>query len=144
MYLSLEHVTSWICFKWQSFLSVSANWHENGVQYDDCSYSFRSWKLEVASIRVKILHCLILGVYHYSGLPLWTGYVNASFNLAESKHKLTFPFGFGTNTKQWQHSVVSSNPWYVIISCSCSHSNSLNGLLRHRIHILVALDMNCC
>ena len=47
--------------------------------------------------------------------PLWTGLINAWFNLAGSKHNLTLPFALGTNTKLLHHSTVLSIPSGVIM-----------------------------
>ena len=41
-------------------------------------------------------------------------------SLARSKHNLTFPFGFGTDTKLLHHSAASSMPRGVMMSSFCS------------------------
>ena len=98
---------------------------------------------ELASIREKYFALLNFG--NILEWVLYTGHINASFNLSGSRHNLTFPYGFETNTKLLHHSAVLSMPRDVIISCCCSHaSSSLNGLYRDGLHVLVMPDMACC
>ena len=100
------------------------NWHENMVRYDDCSSNLRLWYLELSFIRDKYFALVTFGNILLRVDPLWTGHINASFNLAGSRHYLTYLFGFGTSMKPLYHSAVSSIPMGVIMSCCCSHTNS--------------------
>ena len=62
---------------------------------------------------------------------LWTSLMSARFSFIGSRHNLTFPLGFCTNTELLPHSAISSTSSAVIMSCCWSHSNSsLSGFCR--------------
>ena len=50
--------------------------------------------------------------------------ISTWFSLAGSRHSLTLPLGLGTCTKLLHHSIISSTPNGVIISCCWNLSNS--------------------
>ena len=107
------------------------NWHVNVVKYDDLSSSFKLWYPEPASIRERYCTLFDFGNILLSIGSLYSGLINAWFRLAGSRHSLTVPFGFGTNTKLFCHSAVSPMPSGPMMSycCMCSNS-SLNGHCR--------------
>ena len=121
-----------------------ADWHAHVVRYDDLSSNFKLWYPDVASIRER--YCALFNLQNISLSigPLWTGLISAWLTLAGSRHNLTFPFSFGTNTKLLHDSAVSFLPSGAIISYYCSHSNSsLNDLAVHMLHILEVSGMDC-
>ena len=76
-----------------------------------------------------IVHYLVLVKLRIS--PLWTGLNDAWLQLTRSRHNLTFPLSFSTNTKLLYHSAVSSTPNGVMMFCCWSCLNlSLNGFCR--------------
>ena len=100
------------------------NWYVTVVRYDDFLSSFKSWCPWLASIGERYCTLLNFGSKSLSIGPLCTSFINAWFSLARSKHSLTFPFGFGTNTKLLHHSTAFPMPSGAVMSCYCRHSNS--------------------
>ena len=100
-----------------------SNWHANMLKYDDCSSSFRLWYLELAYIRDKYFVFVSFGKHIIEVRPLWTGHVGAWLILAGPKHNLIFPLCSGINTELLHHSVISSMPNGVMMSCRGSHSS---------------------
>ena len=100
------------------------NGHVNVDRYDEFSSNFKLQYPKLTFIIDIYFTLLNLGSMSFNVGPLWTGLINASFNLAGSKHNLTLQFAFGTNTKLLHHTAVSSTPSGVIMSSFCSWSNS--------------------
>ena len=105
------------------------NQHTNVVRYDDLWSNIMLWYHELATIRERYCVLFNFGNISLNVGCLWTGLINAWVSFSGSRHNLTYPFGFVTDTKVLHHSTVSSMPSGAMMSCCCSHSNSsLNGL----------------
>ena len=106
-------------------------------RYDDLSSNLRLCYPETASIRDKYFTLFNFGKISLSVGPPWTGLRSAWMCLARSRHSHTLPLGFGMSIKLLHHSVISSMPKGVTLSCCWNLSNSsLNSFCR-------AYVMNC-
>ena len=93
------------------------------------SFSGTCHPMELLQIEIKLVN---FGNISFRVHPLWNGHINALLNLARSRHNLTFPFDFGTNTKLFHH----STPISIITSLGMV-------FMVHRPHVLAMPDMVC-
>ena len=89
----------------------------------------RLWYPDLALIRGKYFASVSCENISLTVGPLWTCYMSGWWSIAGSKHNLTIPIGFGSNTKLLHQSAVIFSPSDMMMSCLCSYSSSsLNDL----------------